>query len=109
VPAEARNWCSLQVAVLRGSRMKSWSPYAMTQSMDMISDRGARIRADEVLLMGSTTTAWCGARPARADGKLPDQRGDFIPLIATAPARHIPLRASVPCDKIAQFLDRIRS
>jgi nucleotide-binding universal stress UspA family protein len=55
VPADARNWCSLQVVVLRGQAHEELVAYAVTQNMDMIvmGVRGYGLMRS--LLMGSTT------------------------------------------------------
>lgn len=55
VPAEARNWCSLQVAVLRGQPHEELVAYAVTQNMDMIVMGVRGYGLVKSLLMGSTT------------------------------------------------------
>jgi nucleotide-binding universal stress UspA family protein len=55
VPKDARNWCSLQVAILRGQPYEELVAYAVTQEMDMtvLGVRGYGLVRS--LLMGSTT------------------------------------------------------
>jgi nucleotide-binding universal stress UspA family protein len=55
VPPEARNWCSLQVVVLRGQPHEELVAYAVTQSMDMIVMGVRGYGLMKSLLLGSTT------------------------------------------------------
>jgi nucleotide-binding universal stress UspA family protein len=55
VPAEARNWCSLQVAVLRGQAHEELVAYAVAQNIDMIAMGVRGYGLVRSLLMGSTT------------------------------------------------------
>jgi nucleotide-binding universal stress UspA family protein len=55
VPEDARNWCSLKTAVLRGQSYEELVAYAMTQSMDMIVVGVRGHGLVKSLLMGSTT------------------------------------------------------
>ncbi len=55
VPPEARNWCSLQVVVLRGQPHEELVAYSVAQNMDMIVMGVRGYGLIESLLMGSTT------------------------------------------------------
>jgi len=55
VPPEARNWCSLQVVVLRGQPHEELVAYSVTQNMDMIVMGVRGYGLMKSLLMGSTT------------------------------------------------------
>lgn len=55
VSPEARNWCSLQVVVLRGQAHEELVAYAVTQNMDMIVMGVRGYGLMKSLLMGSTT------------------------------------------------------
>jgi nucleotide-binding universal stress UspA family protein len=55
VSEEARNWCSLKTAVLRGQSYEELVAYAMTQGMDMIVVGVRGYGLVKSLLMGSTT------------------------------------------------------
>jgi nucleotide-binding universal stress UspA family protein len=55
VPKEARIWCSLQVAILRGQPYEELVAYAVTQEMDMIVLGVRGYGLVRSLLMGSTT------------------------------------------------------
>ncbi len=55
VPAEARNWCSLQAEILRGQPYEELVAYANVQDMDMIVLGVRGYGLVRSLLMGSTT------------------------------------------------------
>jgi nucleotide-binding universal stress UspA family protein len=55
VPEDARNWCSLKTAVLRGQPYEELVAYAMAQSMDMVVLGVRGYGLVKSLLMGSTT------------------------------------------------------
>jgi len=55
VPQDARNWCSLKAAILRGQPYEELVAYALTQEMDMIVLGVRGYGLVRSLLMGSTT------------------------------------------------------